>query len=409
MKVSVLMPQLGLTMTEGTVSEWHKQPGDAVKKGEFLFTVSTDKADMEVESVAEGVLSDVMVEVGKTVPVGTVIAYLDKPGEEVSPSESSPESSNQKSAPESVPSVTTSLEPESKILNRELSDRTMPAASPRARRAAKELRVDLASVQGTGTTGRIVEEDIRRAAQTRSRQGTGKGERRRQLIAEKMISSAETIPHFTVWAEAKAEALLALLKSLKGPVEDSAGVKLTVTDLLLKSLAIVLAETSEMNTVWEGGRICPCDSVDLGLAIATEEGVVGPVIHAVDKLNVGALAQIRKELADKARQRRLSFRDLEGGVGTLSNLGMYRIDQFQALITPGQSFVLAVGQIRQRPWVEEAGLEVRSTIILNLSVDHRVADGAVAAEFLRKVVDNLENPYRLLWQFRETGGKEGNW
>jgi pyruvate dehydrogenase E2 component (dihydrolipoamide acetyltransferase) len=395
MKVSIVMPQLGLTMTEGTISEWIKKPGDKVEKAEFLFTVSTDKADMEVESMAEGSLSEIVVEAGKTVPVGTVIAYIEKPGEEDGPPEPSAEAPARGQAAEPVRVESSGPAPQSVVASWEFIKRARPAASPRARRIAQELGVDLATVQRRGTAARIIEEDVRRAAQATGARATAESARRRQLIAEKMVQSAQTIPHFTIGVEASAEALLALQESLKGPVEDSTGVKLTVTDMLLKVLAIVVRETPKMNTVWEEEESCPRSGIDLGLAVATEEGVVGPVIHDIENLDVGAIAHQRSELVDKARRRKLSLRDLEGGVGTLSNLGMYRIDQFQAMITPGQSFVLAVGQIRRRPWVEGAALAVRSTIILSLSVDHRVVDGAVAAEFIRKVAETIENPHRI--------------
>ncbi|HUZ47925.1 MAG TPA: dihydrolipoamide acetyltransferase family protein [Terriglobia bacterium] len=408
MRVSVVMPQLGLTMTEGTVSEWIKKPGERVEKGEFLFTASTDKADMEVESMAEGTLSEIVVEIGKAVPVGTVIAYIEKAGAENAPSGRSAETAARGQVPEPLQAAGKVPSPQSEVPRKELVRRETPAASPRARRVARELGVDLASVQGTGTAGRIVEEDVRRAAQTTPTQGAENKTRRRQLIAEKMLQSTQTIPHFTVSVEVNAKGLLDLLESLKGPVKDSTGVKLTVTDLLLKALAMVLTELPGMNATWEEEKIRPCNSADLALAAATEEGVVGPVIHNVGKLEVGAIAQRRSDLVDKARRRRLSLRDLEGGVGTLSNLGMYQIDQFQAMITPGQSFVLAVGQIRERPWVEGAALTVRPTMILSLSVDHRVADGAVAAEFIRKVANIIEHPERIGLDFRQEGGKERN-
>ncbi len=408
MRVSVVMPQLGLTMTEGTVSEWIKKPGETVEKGEFLFTVSTDKADMEVESMAEGTLSEIVVEAGKAVPVGTVIAYLQKAGAETVSAEQSTETAERSLVPEPAQVAGKVSFPQIEASGRDRVRRKTPAASPRARRAARELGVDLASVQGTGTAGRIVEEDVRRAAQMTPPEESGAKTRRRQLIAGKMLESVQTIPHFTVSVEANAEVLLARLESLKGTAKDSTGVKLTVTDLLLKALAMGLIEVPGMNAAWKEGEIRPCNGVNLALAAATEEGVVGPVIHDVDKLEVGTIAQRRSDLVDKARRRRLSLRDLEGGVGTLSNLGMYQIDQFQAIITPGQSFVLAVGQIRQRPWVEGAALTVRPTIILSLSVDHRVADGAVGAEFIRKVANLIEHPERIGLDFRQEGGKERN-
>ncbi len=392
MKFSVVMPQLGLTMTEGTVSQWLRKPGDKVQKGEFLFVVSTDKADMEVESMTEGTLSEIVVEAGKTVPVGTVIAYIERPENETGSFETQAEivARGQDPKPIRMENRISTMHGAPPI--RESIRSARPSASPRARRLAKDLGVDLKTLQGTGRGGRILEEDVRKAAQVAGSQRTAHSDRRRQLIASKMVQSAQTIPQFTVGIEVNAEAVLALEKSFRGPDEGSAAVKITVTDMLLKTVAIALRKTPKMNSVWEEEKIRPLVSVDLGLAIATEEGVVNPVIHDIGEMDLETIARRRAELVEKARQRKLSLHDLEGAAGTLSNLGMHRIDQFQAMITPGQSFVLATGQIRKRPWVEGEALTIRSTIILCLSVDHRVADGVVAAEFIRKIAEVIENP-----------------
>src|SRR5579875_979251 len=348
MKFSVVMPQLGLTMTEGTVSQWLRKPGDKVQKGEFLFVVSTDKADMEVESMTEGTLSEIVVEAGKTVPVGTVIAYIERPENETGSFETQAEivARGQDPKPIRMENRISTMHGAPPI--RESIRSARPSASPRARRLAKDLGVDLKTLQGTGRGGRILEEAVR-----------------------------------------------ALEKSFRGPAEGSAAVKITVTDMLLKTVAIALRKTPRMNSVWEEEKIRPLVSIDLGLAIATEEGVVNPVIHDIGEMDLETIASRRAELVEKARQRKLSLHDLEGAAGTLSNLGMHRIDQFQAMITPGQSFVLATGQIRKRPWVEGEALTIRSTIILCLSVDHRVADGVVAAEFIRKIAEVIENPHSI--------------
>jgi pyruvate dehydrogenase E2 component (dihydrolipoamide acetyltransferase) len=360
---------------------------------------------MEVESLTEGTLKQIVVELGRTVPVGTVIAYLEKPGGETlvgaAPVAAAPP----------PPPVQASLEevsapmPEIAPAAAEGARREGPPASPRARRLARELGVDLSTVRGTGAGGRIVEEDIRKAAEGARVKPLAPDFRRRQLIAEKMTKSIQTIPHFSVSAEVNAERLISLHEGLKLPVEKASGLKLTFTDLLLKALGLALKETPEMNAVWEEGAISPRDTVDLGLAIATERGVVAPVVKNVDRLDLAEITRLRSELAEKARQARLSLADLEGGVGTLSNLGMARVDHFQAIIIPGQSFVLAVGRIAKRPWVENTTLTVRPTVMLTLSVDHRLADGAAAAQFLGKVAEIVENPYRILRRQDESGSQ----
>ncbi len=397
MSIPVVMPQLGLTMTEGSVSEWLKKPGDAVAKGEMLFVVSTDKADMEVESLDEGTLTQIMLQPGKVVPVGTVIAYIGGPGMEAAAAtpvaQAAPPIDKEEKAEapvvESVPVVTAA----------EAREGSLPA-SPRARRVARELGVDISHVRPSGGRERIVEEDVHRfaaAANTQLAQTPLPDVRRRRVIAERLTESIQTIPHFSLSIEVRADQLLALRKSLKGPVEQQTGLKITVTDLVLKALALALSETSGMRAVWKDGNSSAVETTDLGMAVAAESGVVVPVIRNVAALDIAEIALWRNGVTEKARGGRLSLTDLEGGVGTLSNLGIHRVDHFQAIISPGQSFILAVGKISHRPWVEAGGLIVANTLNLTLSVDHRVADGAIAAQFLEKIAEIIENPYRLLW------------
>jgi pyruvate dehydrogenase E2 component (dihydrolipoamide acetyltransferase) len=387
-------------MTEGSVSTWLKQTGEMVRKGDMLFVVSTDKADMEVESLDEGLLVKIELEPGRAVPVGTVIAYLERPGEAAVP-EPPAAAAVAMPPPKEVPSasqaVTMRAEFPSPIVT-QAGGKEGPAASPRARRLARELGIDLALVKASGASGRIAEEDVRKYAEGAKPQTASAAPdlRRRQLIAERMTRSIQTIPHFSVSAEVNAEILIGLRESLRESVEKQAGVKLTLTDLLLKALGTALREVPEMQAVWEKGTLCPLTAIDLGLATATERGVVAPVLRNVEAMDLAEMARCRQELSEKARQGRLSLAELEGGAGTMSNLGMYPVDHFQAIITPGQSFVLAVGKIADRPWVEKGELRVAPTVVLNLSVDHRVADGALAAQFLGRIVEIIENPQRWL-------------
>jgi pyruvate dehydrogenase E2 component (dihydrolipoamide acetyltransferase) len=399
MNVPVVMPQLGLTMTEGSVSAWLKKPGELVRKGEMLFVVSTDKADMEVESLDEGVLAKILVEPKKLVPVGTVIAYLERPGD-VAAAEFPSVGAAALSQPNETPSTGKASAGVAEVpsaVSAPVDRKEEPPASPRARRLARELGIDLAQIKASGASGRIAEEDVRKYAEGARSQTAAVAApdlRRRQLIAERMTKSIQTIPHLSVSAEVNAEKLLELQESLKKSIEKQAGVKLTVTDLLLKALGLALQETPEMQAVWEGGALRTVDAIDLGLAIATERGVVAPVVRKVESMGLVEVARRRLEASEKARQGRLSLAELEGGTGTLSNLGMYRVDHFQAIISPVQSFVLAVGRIAERPWVETGVVRVAPTIKLNLCVDHRVADGALAALFLGKIAEIIENPQR---------------
>jgi pyruvate dehydrogenase E2 component (dihydrolipoamide acetyltransferase) len=268
--------------------------------------------------------------------------------------------------------------------------------SPRARRLAKELGVDLAALRGSGIAGQVTEKDIRAASSPREKVTSPDGGRR-QLIAERLTLSLQTIPTFSVAAEVNAENFIALHESLKQSLAHAAGAKLTITDLLLTVFAQTLKSNPELNATWEGNTVSNRTSVDIGLAVATAKGVVAPVIRNLGSIDLRALVAHRIELVEKARAGRLSLADLEGGGGTLSNLGMYRVDHFQAIITPGQSSILAVGQIRKRPWVDGT-LTVKPTVMLNLTVDHRVADGAAGAAFLSKMVELIENPQGFSWQ-----------
>jgi len=389
MSFAIVMPQLGLTMEEGTVSGWLKKTGDVVKKNEPLFSVSTDKVEMDVESAVDGTLGKIIVPAGETVKVGTVLAYVDGgDGEDITAigSEQPSEEVMAESAatPElAAPAARTAVEKPSG--NRAAGQ---VQVSPRAKKLAKELGVDLASVRGTGISGEVTEKDIRGAStSTPAARVSPSDNGRRQVIAERLTLSIQTIPTFSVAAEVNAEHLIALHESLK----QSMAAKVTITDLLLTIFAQTLKSNPELNVVWERQTVSNRTAVDLGLAVATSKGVVAPVFRNLGTVDLPALVARRIDLVEKARAGRLALAELEGGVGTLSNLGMYRVDHFQAIIAPGQSSILAVGQIRKRPWVDGT-LTVKPTVMLNLTVDHRVADGAMGAAFLSKMVELIENP-----------------
>jgi pyruvate dehydrogenase E2 component (dihydrolipoamide acetyltransferase) len=415
MSSSIVMPQLGLTMTEGTVSEWLKKPGDFVRKNEPVLLITTDKAEMEIESLVEGTLGEILVEAGITVAVGTPLANL-LGGEEydistVANAQPSAATLQECDPAEAKVALQSAPPPAESKIERGL-DR--PSVSPRAKRLAKELGVETASLRGSGVNGEIVEEDIKRAATSTS--GTSPiatsqsktpqpNLRRRQLIAERLTRSIQTIPTFSVAAEANAEKLVALHERLRQSPPAN-GVKLTITDLLLSIFADVLKRSPDLCATWENENNEPRNhsSIDIGLAVATPGGVVAPVLKNVDALDLPHLAIKRHELAEKARAGKLSLAELEGGITTLSNLGMYRVDHFEALISPGQSSILAVGSIRKRPWAAET-LVIRPTVILNLTVDHRIADGAVAAAFLNMLIEKVEEPSG---QNRKPGSPSGD-
>jgi pyruvate dehydrogenase E2 component (dihydrolipoamide acetyltransferase) len=400
MTVTIAMPQLGLTMTEATVGAWLKKPGDAVRKDEPLLSISTDKVDMDVESNVDGVLRDILVEVGQTVPVGTPLALLDAAGN--APAATTVPSSSSPAAVASSPAANDGIKPTAVVegnaaqMERPFERGTL-RSSPRARRQARRLGIDITSVKGTGPEGRIIEKDLLDLAPKPAVAASSHADtKRRQLIAESMMESVRTIPPFSVSLEVNAQRLVSFYQDLKEPISRSAGAKLTYTDLLFRALALALADFPAMNAVWEG-EVRKRSQIVLSLAVATDRGVVAPVLADVERIPLVQLVKQRAAITERARQSRLTFTDLEGGVGTLSNLGMYRVDRFEGIISPGQTFILAAGKLRDRPWVEDKSLVVRPTVILNLSVDHRVADGAAAAAFLERIAEVVENPYRVLW------------
>jgi len=391
MHFAIVMPQLGLTMEEGMVSGWFKKTGEAIKRAERLFSVTTDKVDMEVESPVDGMLGEIIVQTGETVKVGAILAYVEYKDQSVAITGTEQSLATVEQIP-NCPRESTEPAPPERKPEKNSGDRNRrhQQVSPRAKRAAKELHVDLAAVSGTGSCGEVTEKDVR-AASTQVTRLAGSPITRRQLIAERLTHSIQSIPTFSVGAEVNVENFMALHECVKELLKRTTGRKSTLTDLLLAAFARTFKENSELNAVWEEGDLRNCSTVDLGLAVATTRGVIAPVIRNLESMGIHALVPRRIELVERARSGRIALADLQGGVATLSNLGMYRVDHFQAVISPGQSSILAVGRIHKRPWVDGV-LTIKPTMILNLIVDHRVADGAAGSAFLGKLVELIEDP-----------------
>jgi pyruvate dehydrogenase E2 component (dihydrolipoamide acetyltransferase) len=411
MAFEVVMPQLGLTMTEGTVVNWIKKVGDHVKRGDALFEVETDKVVQEVPSVDEGLLSSVLVEEGKAVPIGTVIAYLTAPGEKA-PGEGAAAPVEAAAAP-----VAASTAVAAPVEAAVATAAVLVRASPAAKKLAAKLGVDINLVHGSGPGGRIVEADIQKAAAAAtipvavapvavptpvSQPSTPVvGERielkgARKVAAERMALSFSTVPHFYLTVEVEAGSMVALREQIKAAVEKRFGVTPTITDMLIKALSIALIEQPDVNASWANGAIVRNPRVNLGVAASIDSGLVVPVILGVDGLSLGGIVQRRKALVEKARANRLTLTDLEGGTFTLSNLGMFGIDQFQAIVNPPQAAILAVGRIKERVGLVDGQVKARPTMFMTLSVDHRVLDGAAGAKFMARVVELLENPVELM-------------
>ncbi len=393
MACEIVMPQLGLTMTEGSVNTWVKQPGERVEKGEMLFTVSTDKVDMEVESTGSGFLNT-LVDLGTTVPVGTVIAVLtEQPGEKVVPTAKPSQNgevtgpgsrTSEMSRPETIPEAASSS-----------ARRSLPA-SPRARSLAKRLGVDITDVVPESGI-RIVEADIKRYHETRKTPLKPEpGSAVKRITAERTTQSFERAPHFYLGREVNAGRLVQLRQELQATAQKKLGFNITYTDFLLRALAVALTEETAVNAFWQDGGLLERQSIDVAFAAQTEKGLFAPVIANADKLNLFETAARRKELSERAQQGKLQVEELQGGSATVSNLGTHGVDWFQAILNPPQSVILASGGIAKRPMVIDGSIQVTETLILTLSADHRVLDGVAAAKFLAAIARMVENPLELL-------------
>jgi pyruvate dehydrogenase E2 component (dihydrolipoamide acetyltransferase) len=410
MPTDVIMPKLGLTMEMGTVQRWLAEEGQQVKAGDALLEVETDKVVVEVESAATGTLRSVVIRPGETVPIGTVLARIYAPGETPADGELEPGrgAAVAKPAPVAGPyPVVTPLAGHSPVRMgippvtvhgsgpggridsqgvRRWGQRERVFSSPRARKRAREAGLDWQIIPGSGPLGRVIERDVLRSLadlpQGTADQGSGIG-----------------APHFYLSAEVRADALLGLCERLLPAVERRAGVRLTVTDLLVKIAAVALAEHPRANAFWdpaEGGRIGLRQQIHVGVAAAADGGLVVRVLHNADRMGLAQIASERSRLFLGAREGSLSPGDLEGGAFTLTDLGMYRVDVFQAILNPPQSVMLAVGRIAERPVAIEGQACVRPTMVVTLSCDARVLNGALGAQFLDRVVELIEEPYGLI-------------
>jgi pyruvate dehydrogenase E2 component (dihydrolipoyllysine-residue acetyltransferase) len=381
MAISVVMPALEIAQETGKLISWRKKEGDPVAKGEPLFEVETDKAVMEVESPGDGILAGINVQAGAEVPVGRTIAWIIHPGEAI-PAEAAPiERSRTNTA--SYPMASTT---ESAASTRNIK------ISPKARRLAAERGIELTRMRGSGPGGEILASDVLAlAASPASPESTFS-----RLMAERTTHSWTTVPHFFVAREVDAGALVQERERLAPAVQQKCGVKLTHTDLLVALVARVLLRHPKLNATWAGGRLSPNPDVNVGLAVAVSDGVVAPVIHNAHKAELGAIAARRHEVSDRARAGKLNPSDIAGGTFTISNLGMLGVDAFTAIITSPQVAILAVGRIAERVVPIDGRPGIRAMMTLTLSSDHRVIDGARAAEFLHDLAAAIGNPRQWL-------------
>ncbi|MBI3850415.1 MAG: 2-oxo acid dehydrogenase subunit E2 [Verrucomicrobia bacterium] len=414
MPIEIIIPRLGWSMDEGNFVGWLKQDGEQVKSGEPLFTLESEKTAQDVEATDSGVLripKDAP-QPGAVVKVGQCIGYLVAENETVesgaTPAQGSPA---QKEKPRNDSPEVDSVIPLVVSLPATIEHPEMavaPVISPRARRRAAELGVDPTRLQGSGRTGRIIESDVLKAAASQGTAAIASPARKaaptsvgqvsimRRSIAERTALSFSTIPHFYLRAEVDATELVKMREHLLEVVERECGVRVTVTDFLLRAQALALRDFPAANAVWQENGIEHYADADVGVVVGLPDGLLIPVIRTAQKLSLVQLAKERARLVEAVRTGRFNAEMLAGGATSISNLGTTRTDEFAAVIAPHQSSMLAVGRAIPRPYVVEGRLEIRTTIWLCLSVDHRVLDGGPAAEFLGRIVELLEAPKALV-------------
>jgi pyruvate dehydrogenase E2 component (dihydrolipoamide acetyltransferase) len=397
MAISVVMPALEMAQETGKLLAWRRKEGEHVSKGEPLLEIETDKAVVEIEAPGDGVLAGVSAGVGAVIPVGETIAWILAPGE-VAPAKtataapSARASSASSSAAVAAPAA----------LAVEVRATTAGAAqiSPKARRMAKELGVDISRIRGTGPDGIITTEDVQSAAGSATPTAAAATAEApspvARLMAERTAQSWTSVPHFFLVRDVDAGGILAAQKRFGAEVAKSNGAKLSITDLLIALVARVLAKHPGMNASWTGSAIRTHAGINISVAMAVKDGVVAPVIAGADTVALAKISEQRRDLADRARANRLHPADLTGGTFTISNLGMYKVDAFMAIITPPQAAILAVGGISERVVVVDGTPGVRPMMTLTLSSDHRVVDGARAAEFLGELADAIREPEKRL-------------
>ena len=429
MAIQVLMPALSPTMEEGTLAKWLVKEGDVVKSGQILAEIETDKATMEFEAVDEGVIGKNLIAEGSAgVKVNTPIAVLLEDGEDASAAASAPVAAVPvAAAPAAAPApaavAAASAAP--------ASGGARVFASPLARRIAAEKGLDLGAVKGTGPHGRIVKADVegaqaapKAAAPAAAAAPVAAGpapaaapsvsadavkklyadreftemplDGMRRTIAARLTEAKQTIPHFYLRRDVQLDTLMAFREQLNKSLEGR-GVKLSVNDFIIKACALALQKVPDCNAVWAGDRVLKMKPSDVAVAVAIEGGLFTPVLKDADKKSLSALSAEMKDLAGRAKSKKLAPHEYQGGSFAISNLGMMGVENFDAVINPPHGSILAVGAGVKKPVVNKAGEIVVATMMsMTLSVDHRVIDGALGAEFLKAVIEGLENPMMML-------------
>jgi pyruvate dehydrogenase E2 component (dihydrolipoamide acetyltransferase) len=413
----ITMPKMSDTMMEGTISTWLKKVGDVVKSGEIIAEVETDKATMELESYEDGTLLYIGVEAGDSVPVDGVIAVIGEKGSDYETllKAHQSEGDSEEEVPESAPEASKAEEPKptaqktapTSVANSSTGDRIK--ASPLAKKMAEEKGFDISQVNGSGEGGRIVKKDVENfvpataAAPVQSGVPTApvvgqesfteeKVSQMRKVIAKRLAESKFGAPHFYLTMEINMDKAIEARKSMN----EVAPVKISFNDLVIKASAAALRQHPKVNSSWLGDKIRYNEHIHIGMAVAVEEGLLVPVIRFADSLSLSQISNQAKTLGGKAKNKELQPKDWEGNTFTISNLGMFGIDEFTAIINPPDACILAVGGIKETVIVKEGKMQIGNIMKVTLSCDHRVVDGAIGSAFLLTLKSLLEDPVRIL-------------
>jgi pyruvate dehydrogenase E2 component (dihydrolipoamide acetyltransferase) len=399
--IEILMPALSPTMLEGNLAKWLKKEGDKVKPGDVIAEIETDKATMEVEAVDEGIMGKILVSAGsQNVPVNNLIALLLEEGEAVEVLVNY----KAKAAINTTPPVATIATPIAIIATPITlhNNEVRVKASPLAKRIALNERVDLSRITGTGPHGRIVKEDVLNAKSNHKSISLHRDEQEykiitnnniRRVIAKRLVESKQTIPHFYLSIECNIDKLLYLREEIN---IDAQGFKVSINDLVIKAVSMALAEVPEANASWTEEAILQYNNVDISVAVAIDGGLITPIIRNANQKSVIDISNEMKTLAKKARENSLRPEEFQGGGFSISNLGMYGIKQFQAIVNPPQSCIMAVGTSNKRPVVINDQITIATIMDISISCDHRVVDGAVGAKFLSSFKKFIEHPIRMI-------------
>ena len=400
----VIMPMLGETMNEGIIAKWRKQEGEKVERGEILLEVTTDKATLEVESLASGVLRKIVAPEGSTIPVLQTIAWIGAANEQIPEETSDAQVVKEKVTEKSVSKGPVAEQKTESADTARVFSRPTTMGTPAARRVAKELGVNLEDVKGTGPGGRITEDDVRNfAAKKGTEKGTVPREKvsagtipltsMRKVIADRMSKSKREAPHYYIKMSIDMSEVVKLRNSLLPDYQKTHGIKLAYDDIILKAVSIALTELPLVNASFTAEGIKIHEKVNIGIAVALTDGLIVPVIKEANKKSLLDIAKERDRLVKKARENKLLPDEYSGGTFTVSNLGMFGVDEFIAIINPPESAILAISKIEDKPVVTGGGeIHVRPIVNFTVSSDHRVIDGALAAQFLQRVKQILESP-----------------